>query len=348
MVARADGETSKIVMIRVALVGFGYWGPNLARVISSVDGLDLTWIVDRDRSRRDEAAWSYPSVRIGDSLDAEVLAECDVVAVATPPGSHAEIAEVALREKKHLFVEKPFTLSSSDATRLLNLANDAGVEVQVDYTYLFTPEVQFLKGLYSSGELGKLNYLDSVRVNLGLVQMGANVIWDLAVHDFAILDYLFALKPVTVSASGAHHPDLDVLSAAFIVVKYEGGLTAHLHASWLSPVKVRRIMLSGTARTAIFDDVEADLKIKIYDSAVVLQPDQNTLNKYLVSYRLGDVSIPRLDRWEPLRREWEEFSSRIAGARDRISPQVDPVVILRLAESADESIKRKGCEVPLV
>lgn len=338
-------ETEEPNPLRVALIGYGYWGPNVARAIAAVNRVELSWILDVDDARRSEAKRAHPSTRVSDVVSDGILDDCDIVAIATPPGMHRSLTRQALEAGKHVFVEKPFTLSSSEAGELMQLASERGCHVNVDYTYVYSPEIAFLKNFIHGGNLGQLNYIDSVRVNLGLVQPGANVVWDLAVHDFAIMDFLFDARPISVSASGANHKGMNVLSAAFVVVKYDGGLILNLHSSWLSPVKVRTMMFSGTERAAIFDDVEPDLKVKLYDSAVVPPSDAATLKKFLVEYRLGDVRIPRLERWEPLKREWDDFIQRIYGSKNEFKQGIDPVRILRIAEAVDHSIRNGGREV---
>lgn len=333
--------------VKVVLFGFGYWGPNLARVISRSEHLSLSCIVDVSEERRSQARKLFPGTLTVGSLSDEVLAGVEIVAIATPPATHEALSSRALEAGKHVFVEKPFTLSSADASRLLDLARRKQRLVHVDFTYLYTPEIAYIKSLVQTGALGSINYVDSVRINLGLFQQEANVVWDLAVHDFAIVEYLFNDRITSVQAQGVKHTELNVLSAAFIVLRYASGLIVNLHESWMSPTKVRRFSLLGSRQTVIFDDSEADLKIKIYDSAVNVAVNPELMAQLLVSYRLGDVHIPRLPRWEALEKEWSMFVAKIQDKPRSEDPAVDPIRVLKIAEAVNQSIEAGGSVVEI-
>ncbi|MBV9332754.1 MAG: Gfo/Idh/MocA family oxidoreductase [Candidatus Eremiobacteraeota bacterium] len=295
----------------VAVVGAGYWGPNLVRNFHASDDWSVRYVVDPDRGRLDHLVRLYPTVRGETKMDA-VLADpqVDAVAVATPPRTHHDLAAESIAAKKHVLIEKPLAESWNEARELCDRARDAGVRLMTDHTFLYTGAVEKLRELIESGALGKIYYVDSTRANLGLFQQ-SNVVWDLAPHDVSILNYVLGDVPHAVALQLGACVHQSVPDVAFITMWYPNGCLAHVHLSWLSPVKVRRTMISGSLKMAVWDDVEPTEKVYIYDKGVVLDPSSSTLQQQMVSYRLGDLHVPLVDNREALGKLVADFARAI-------------------------------------
>jgi len=338
-------------MINVGIIGFGYWGPNVARNFNASPEARLTAICDQRPQRRLVATTTYPFIKAY-SDPSEVIndPEIDVVAVVTPVSSHYELARQALLNGKHVFVEKPFTMNSQQAQDLIDLAASRNLKIMVDHTFLFTGAVQKMKEIIEAGELGELLCYDSVRINLGLFQHDVNVVWDLAPHDFSIMCYLIKGRPVAVSAQGVSHYNGDLEDVAYITVYFENPhLIAHFHLNWLSPVKIRRTLVSGNHKMLLWDDVAADEKVKIYDRGVELkiETSEEHVHNLLINYRIGDVYVPKLDATEALKKEVDYFI-------DCLNKNVEPfnngqagLMVVKLLEAANRSIAQKGQMVKL-
>jgi len=330
-------------VVNVGLVGFGYWGPNVARNFSQLEGARLSHICDLSEERLARARRLYPhSVATGD-LDS-VLADpsVDLIVVATPVSTHHQLAARALHADKHVLVEKPLTTSSELARDLVSIADRRKRYLFVDHTFIFTPAVRKMKEVYQRGELGRALYYDSTRVNLGIFQHDVNVIWDLVTHDLGILDYVLdGRMPASASCTGMAHFGADHADLAYLTLHYDGDFIAHINVNWLAPVKVRQVLLCGDRRMLVYDDNSASEKIKIYDSGVSIRR-QEDIYETLVQYRLGDMHAPRLDPSEALTIEAKNIVDTIRGL-DR--PQCDGAAgarIVSILEAASYSLKFNG------
>jgi len=329
----------------VAVVGAGYWGPNLVRNFFACDDWSVRCVVEPDRSRRERLLRLYPTVEGYDEIET-ALADPQVaaVALATPPGTHHRLAALAIEARKHVLVEKPIAESYADARDLCERAARAGITLMTDHTFLYTGSVERLRALRESGELGKIYYIDSVRVNLGLFQQ-SNVVWDLAPHDVSILNYVLDEVPESVALQLGACVHAKVPDVAFLTMWYRSGPLAHVHLSWLSPVKVRRTMISGSLKMAVWDDVEPTEKIYIYDKGVVLDPSSSTLQQQMVSYRLGDLHVPLIDNREALGKLVSDFAAAIRGGSATRSDGGFGANVVAVIEAAMRSARSGGAKV---
>jgi predicted dehydrogenase len=338
-------------MLKIGIVGYGYWGPNVARNFQTAAGAQLTAISDVSEKRLNLAQSHYPSVRtVQNPLELIASPDVDAVAIVTPVFAHYDLAKAALLAGKHIFVEKPFTSTSAQARELVDLAAARNLRIMVDHTFLFTGAVKKIKALIDSGELGKLLFYDSVRVNLGLFQHDVNVIWDLAPHDLSIMAHVIDRKPVAISAHGSIHFQGGFEDIAYVAVEFEGnGFLAHFHVNWLSPVKVRKTLISGDKKMLVWDDLDADEKIKIYDRGVDVKSgnDKNGIHELLVSYRTGDVHIPKLETTEALKAEAQYFVECVERNQQPLNDGESGYRVVRLLEAADESLKAGGRSIEL-
>jgi len=334
-------------MINIGIIGYGYWGPNVARNFNSCDGAALIGICDLSEKRLNIAKLLYPFVKtFSDPKDLINSKDIDVVAVVTPVYSHYELAKMALEQGKHIFVEKPFTSNVAQGEELIELAKKKGLKIMVDHTFLFTGAVRKMHEIIDSGELGSLFFYDSVRVNLGLFQHDINVIWDLAPHDFSIMNYLIDKEPASVSAFGTEHFGLGMEEVAYIAVHFNDGFIAHFHCNWLSPVKVRRTLISGDRKMLIWDDLSSDEKIKIYDRGVELKNSEG-IHKLLVSYRSGDMYVPKVDDTEALKLEVEYFVTCIEKNKRPFNDGEAGLKVVKMLEAADKSLKNNNEKIKL-
>lgn len=326
-------------MIRVGVVGLGYWGPNYIRNFIKSGYTQVVWGADLSNESLNKISQVYPHIKLTknyhDLLNDQTL---DLIAIATPPETHYKIAHSALEANKHVFIAKPLATSSDDGKQLIKIAKHKGLMLHGDLTYLYTGSVQSLKGLLKKGALGQPLYYDSIRANLGLIQNDVNVIWDLAPHDFSILGFLFpSFKPKKIFAIGSkHHENSRGEEMAHITVNYTNNFIAHIHVSWLSPVKLRTILIGGSEKMIFFDDIQPDEKIKIYDKGISIPPESVT--PFKPAYRSGDIIIPKLDQEEALLLEVENIVSQIKNGLKYNNAQLN-IDILRLLEACDQSIK---------
>ena len=298
-------------MIQVALCGMGYWGKNLFRVLTSNPGLQLKAVVDQKLDRLEALKSAYPGLTLHSDL-ASALPQVDAVVIATPVSSHYALAAAAIAAGKHVLVEKPLCRTGDQAAELIDQAEAAGVTLMVDHTFVFHPVVRVLNDLIGTGTLGQISYYDSQRINLGLFQPDVNVLWDLAPHDLSIIDHLFGAEPVEIEASGYCHVNPMVPDIGYITLHYPNAMVAHLNLSWMSPVKVRRIAVGGSAKMVVWDDLNRDEPLKIYDSGINVLP-QSKREQILPSYRVGSVLSPRLPSGEPLADVVEHFRQVVTG-----------------------------------
>jgi predicted dehydrogenase len=335
-------------MIGIGVIGYGYWGPNLVRNFMEAPGSTVVAVADLRVERLAEAHSRYPSINITkDPQDLFNDRSINAIAIATPVSSHFELAMQALKAGKHVLVEKPLASNSDHAEQLIEEAARRNLVLMVDHTFVYTGAVRKIREMVTTGALGDIYYYDSVRVNLGLFQHDVNVIWDLAVHDLSIMDYVLASKPVAVSATGISHISGQPENVAYITLFFSNNQIAHVHVNWLAPVKVRRTLIGGSEKMILYDDLEPSEKIKIYDKGVTLAPQSAAVYELLVSYRSGDMWAPKLDQTEGLRTEAIHFIDCIENAN---CPQTDGAAglrIVRLLEAAEKSLASRGQLVEL-
>ena len=328
-------------MIRAAVIGFGYWGPQIVRNLYGRTDLSLQAICDRRPEALKRAAGLYPDVATTSQVE-QVLQDphIDAVFIATPVWTHHEFAKAALLNGKHVWVEKPFTACTQQAAELIELAEQKHLQILVDHTFLFTGAVRKIRQLIDDQTLGSLYYYDSTRVNLGLFQHDVNVVWDLAPHDLAILDFLIPDQPEAVVATGQSHLNGHE-DMAYITIYYQGKLIAHVSVNWLSPVKVRTTLVGGEKKMLVWNDLEADEKLRVYDKGVEIR-GQSGLYDLLVSYRSGDMWAPKVESTEALRAEAEYFVQCIESNTRPINDGVAGYRVVRLLEAANHSLKNRG------
>ena len=333
-------------MIRVAVVGYGYWGPRIVRNFHSTENCKVVAICDKNSARLKRARAEFSGIHITDDVESVLTSpDVDAVAVVTPVWTHFDLAETALKNGKHVFVEKPFTSTVERAEKLIELAESRNLRIMVDHTFLFTGAVRKIRQLVDEGALGKLFYYDSMRVNLGLFQHDVNVIWDLAPHDLSIVDQLVTVAPECVVATGQSHLNGHE-DVAYMTVYYGDRMIAHINVNWLSPVKVRTTLIGGEKKMLVWNDLEADEKIRIYDKGVAITSGQ-AVHDLLVSYRSGDMWAPRIDQMEALAVEAKYFAECVCTGKTPINDGHAGLRIVRILEAANKSLAQGGAPVQL-
>lgn len=330
-------------MLRIGVIGFGYWGPNILRNFSSLENVAVRAVCDIDENALRRAGRAYPGVTMTTCpKEITASADLDAVAVITPVGTHYELARQALENGKHVFVEKPFTYTTDQAIELIELAEKKNLRIMIDHTFLYTGAVRKIKQLINDeGMLGELYYFDSTRVNLGLFQHDVNVVWDLAPHDLSIMDYLIREKPTAVIATGEAHFNHDLEDVAYITMYFPNKLIAHLNVNWLSPVKVRTTLIGGDKKMLVWNDLDVDEKIRIYDKGVEVN-NCESMYDLLVSYRSGDIWVPKVDKIEALRLEAECFRDSILNGTKPVNDGHAGLRVVRMLQAANESLKNRG------
>lgn len=328
------------------VIGYGYWGPNVVRNLMSVEGVEVSAIAEISPTAQARARKAYPGVKITPS-SMEVISspQTDVVAIVSPVWTHYELSKAALQNGKHVFVEKPFTSTAAQGEELINLARQKNLKIMVDHTFLFTGAVRRIGQLIQEGALGNLYYYDSTRVNLGLFQHDINVLWDLAPHDLSIMDHLMKAQPEGVVATGQGHLNGHE-DVAFMTLYFPEKVIAHINVNWLSPVKVRTTLIGGEKRMIVWNDLEADEKVKVYDKGVKIT-SQEGVYELLVSYRSGDMWSPQLEQVEALRQELNYFVDCITTGKEPFNDGCAGLRVVRMLEAASESMNRKGAFVRL-
>lgn len=330
-------------MVNIAVIGYGYWGPNLVRNFAETPGLNLVAVSDLDPNKLATVSKRFPAVRTTTRYqDLLEDASIDAIAIATPVNTHFPLGLAALKAGKHLWLEKPMTETSEEARQLVAEAEKRGLVLLVDHTFIYTGAVRKIGDIVKGGELGDVLYYDSTRINLGLFQRDVSVISDLAVHDFAILDYLLGEHPVAVSASGINHFPGTPENLAYITLYYESHTIAHLNVSWLAPVKVRNILIGGSKKMVVYDDLEPSEKIKIYDKGVSFTEDAEKIQEMRVGYRTGDMWAPKLVGTEALRVEGEHFADCIKNAKAPMTDGKLGLRVVELIEAATDSMAAMG------
>jgi predicted dehydrogenase len=336
----------------VAVVGAGYWGPNLVRNFRNLPEFDLTWVCDLSRERALAAIGPRSTVRATDALE-DVLADpgIDAVAVATPAATHAEVVLACLDAGKHVLVEKPLAASVAEAEKLVSSADEKGLVLMCDHTYCYTPAVGKVRELTHAGALGAIQYFDSVRINLGLVQRDIDVFWDLAPHDLSILDFVLpdGWAPETVAAQGVDPIGAGHACVGYLTLRLAGGGIAHIHVNWLSPTKVRTTILGGSKRIVVWDDLNPTQRVGLYDKGVQLNgsADSQARREALVSYRTGDMVAPALAEVEALGGALQEFAAAIREGRPALTDGASGLRVLKILEAVPRSLDRDGASVPV-
>jgi predicted dehydrogenase len=347
--------TAGTTPIGVAVVGAGYWGPNLVRNFQASPAFHLDALCDLDLARATKVLGRYSTVRATDSL-AEVLAnpEIQAVAIATPAGTHLDVAMAALRAGKHVLVEKPLAATYAEGLQLVDEARQRGLTLMCDHTYCYTPAVSRIREIVGSGELGEVQYLDSVRINLGLVQRDIDVLWDLAPHDLSILDFVLpeGVRPVEVSAHGADPIGAGRACVAYLVLKLNTGAIAHIHVNWLSPIKVRTTIIGGSKRTLVWDDLNPTQRLALYDRGVdVATPDEIGVDErrsMMISYRSGEMVAPALSEREALGQMVSQFAASITSGTPSPTDGLAGLRVLEILEAASRSLEAGGASIPLM
>jgi len=336
--------------IGVAVVGAGYWGPNLVRNFQAVPGFRLRWLCDLDVERAQKVLGGYSTVQVSADLD-EVLADPEVqaVAIATPAGTHLPIAMKALRAGKYVLVEKPLAATYDEGRELVDEAERRGLTLMCDHTYCYTPAVLRIRELLASGELGELHFLDSVRINLGLVQRDIDVVWDLAPHDLSILDFVLppGVAPISVAAHGADGIGAGRACVAYLTLELNTGAIAHIHVNWLSPVKIRTAIFGGSKKTLVWDDLNPSQRVAIYDRGVDVAENDEQRRDLLISYRSGDMVAPALNEREALRTMVEEYARAITTGEPALTDGRAGLRVLEILQAASRSLAEGGTTIKL-
>lgn len=336
-------------MIKVAVTGYGYWGPNVVRNFNETPNAALSAVCEARPERLEMVRARYPGVKTTTDFE-EVLADRDIdaVVIATPVSSHYPLVSAALRADKHVLVEKPLTSSVAEAEELVALAAGRRRILMVDHIFVYSPAVRKMKELVDSGQLGQLLFVDSVRINLGLFQRDVNVVWDLAPHDLSIIDYVLGRMPKSVAAFGSAHADERIEDVAYLNLDFGDKLIANFHVNWLSPVKIRYTVLGGSKKSLVYNDLDPSEKIKVYDSGITVNTDDlEGRRNLLISYRTGDVYSPRVAGTEPLRSMAAHFIECVEKGTTPVTDGEAGLRLVRILDAAQRSIKAQGGRITL-
>jgi predicted dehydrogenase len=328
-------------MIRFGVIGYGYWGPNIVRNLHSLDSTRVIGVCDKNPAALAPVRKAYPEIRLcTDASELISASDIDAVAVITPVWTHYDLAKAALKNGKHVFVEKPFTSTAAQSEELIELAARKKLMIMVDHTFLFTGAVKKIRELIETGVLGDLYYYDSLRVNLGLFQHDVSVIWDLAPHDLSIMDHLIKAEPEAIVATGERHLN-GVEDVAYITVYFPNSIIAHINVNWLSPVKIRTTLVGGQKKMLVWNDLVADEKIRVYDKGVDFSSGEG-LRDVLVSYRTGDMWAPQVQQVEALRIELDYFAKCLINGTVPLNDGLAGLRIVRMLEAAEKSVRKRG------
>lgn len=332
-------------MIRIGLLGFGYWGPNLLRNFAACPETRVVAVADRRPDRLERVAALDPSVRRTTDAD-DILddPEIDAVAIATPVATHHPFGRRAIERGKHVLIEKPMAASAAEAEELVALAARRGVTLMVDHTFLFNAAVRHIQRMVKAGELGEVSYIDSLRVNLGLFQPDVNVLWDLAPHDLSIIDFILGESPIHVEAAGHCHVNPHLPDIAYLTLHFPSNAVAHLNLSWMSPIKVRRMAIGGTRQMLVWDDLNQEEKVKIYACGIEFQSEEQRA-VIIPEYRIGDIHAPRIPKAEPLAGVARHFAAVIAGREASVMDGAQGLRVVRVLEMAQTVLDRNLREV---
>ncbi len=333
--------------MKVAVIGAGYWGPNLIRNFLSADEIDGVVACDLDEGRLAKMRKMFHGIETSTDHNAVIARDdIDIVVIATPVSTHHAIAKAALLAGKHCFIEKPMTASSAEAQDLIDIAEQGNLKLFVDHTFIYTGAVRKMKEIITSGRIGDIYYFDSVRINLGLFQHDVNVIWDLAPHDLSICDYLLEKQPRAVSAVGSCHVGNGLEDIAYLTLEFENNVIAHFHVNWLAPMKIRKTLIGGTKSMIVYDDTEASEKVKIYDKGIDVTTREGVYDT-LVQYRTGDMLSPKLEQTEALAVGTQHFIDCILNDKQPLTDGRAGLNVVRILEASEISIKNRGRMVEL-
>jgi predicted dehydrogenase len=332
----------------LAVVGAGYWGRNLVRNFAATPRAELRWVVDVAAGQAERLAAGYAGTEATTAIE-DALCDPGVagVAIATPAGTHAELATAAINAGKHVLVEKPLATTVEEGRRLVDLADAAGTVLMTDHTFCYTSAARYIRALFKSGEMGDFHYLDSVRISLGLVQPDVDVFWDLAPHDLSILTFVLptGLRPLSVSARGADPLGIGKPSLGYVSIRYPNGAIANIHVNWLSPVKVRTTIVGGSKKMLVWDDLKPAQRLSIFDTGVALEEDAKERHQRLISYRVGDMVAPALEEREALARMVDEFCGAITEGREALTSGRDGLDVLVMLSAIQRSLDSGGIDV---
>jgi predicted dehydrogenase len=335
-------------MIGVGLVGYGYWGPNLARNIARDPGMTLVAICDRSKGCLDEARHAHAgAIHTNEYADLLKNPAIDAIVVATPVSSHFSLAQAAFQAGKHVLVEKPIAASSDEVRCLMDLAESRGLVLMVDHTFVFTGAVRKIKEVIQEPSFGQPRYYDSTRANLGNFQPDANVLWDLAVHDLAIMDFVLGVRPVAVSATGLSHVPGQRVNTSFLTLYFDSNIIGHISVNWLSPMKIRRTLVGGSGKMIVYDDLETSEKVKVFDSGITVKPERSEVYDILISYRTGDMWAPKVDSTEALKLLVAHFRECVSRKLRPVCGGEEGLAVVRVLEAADQSLYQRGSPVTL-
>ena len=334
--------------VAVAVLGCGYWGQNLIRNFATCPATRVAVLCDQDRGRLGQMAALCPEAEQAEDA-ARVFADpaVEAVALATPVGTHAPLAAAALRAGKHVLVEKPLATSERDAEELVRLAERCGRTLMVDHTFIHSGPIRKIKELIDGGEIGDIYYIDSVRINLGLFQNDVNVLWDLAPHDLSIVDHLLGRLPRSLSAIGSCHTRGDLEDVAYLNLDFGGSLLASFHVNWLSPVKVRHLIVAGSKKSLVYNDLNPWEPIKVYDRGITVAESAEARRGVLVGYRTGDIWSPHVEPSEPLQNVVRHFAECIRTGQKPLTDGEAGLRVVRILEAAQRSIKAQGGRITL-
>lgn len=335
-------------MLDIAVVGHGYWGPNIVRNFMHIPTSQVRTVCDLDADKLNSIQSLYPGVHTTTNYQ-ELLddAELDAIAIVTPVSTHFKLVDAAIEAGKHILVTKPLTNSSEEARALIEKAQAKKLVLMVDHTFVYTGAVRKMQELILANELGEIYYYDSTRVNLGLFQHDVNVLWDLAVHDLTIMDYVLDQRPTGVAATGVNHVPGEPENVAYLTVFFENSLIAHINVNWLAPVKVRQTLIGGSERMIVYNDLEPSEKIRVYDRGVEYHTDPENIYEMLISYRSGDMWSPHLDPTEALRTEALHFIECVEHGKTPVTDGEAGYRVVKILEAADKSMAANGQLVEL-
>lgn len=327
--------------MNVGLIGYGYWGPNLARNVVQNSPFNLLYVCDSDAERLKIVKKNYPFVKTTQNYEELINSpSVDCIIVSTNPLSHYKIAKQALNNNKHVLVEKPMATKVEHAEDLIATAKAKNLTLMVDHTFLYNGVVSTMKNLIDSGDLGTINYIDATRINLGIFQNDVNVLWDLASHDLSVVNHLLKEKIISVSATGKCHFKEGIENIAYLTLFYENDIIVHIHSSWMSPVKMRQMLIGGDKKMIVFDDIEPTEKLKVYDSGYSLK--ESDKERVLVDYRVGDMYVPKYDTKEPLASMIEDFCNAVLNNSTPLSDTDSALFNIKVLCAAEESLRNGG------
>ena len=326
--------------VNIAILGYGYWGPNLVRNFNRFSNCNISYIVDKNINKLKDAQKLYPNIKkIQDPLIAIKDKNVNAIVIALPVSQHYKYARLALENNKHILIEKPATDSNGKLQKLVNIAKEKKLILMVDYTFLYTPAVRKIKELVNKNFIGDILFFEAQRLNLGIFRKDVNVIWDLAVHDFSIMQYILNKMPRYVFARGMSYIDSKTMDLTYIMLEYSKKQIGHVSSSWLFPFKNKKLIIAGSKKTIVYDDIEPTEKIKVYDKGYNINYIKNNREKILVDYRVGDIFVPKLSQEEALYKVCNEFLSSVKNKRQPLTDGNFALKINKVLDACDKSIK---------